>query len=45
LLPQVIPGKFAKYFGDKIEESITLESLGGYTFDVQVAKNMGRIVL
>ena len=45
MLPQVIPGKFVKHFGDKIEESITLESLGGYTFDVQVAKNMGRIVL
>ena len=45
MLPQVIPGKFAKHFGDKIEGSITLESLGGYTFDVQVAKNMGRIVL
>ena len=45
MLPQVIPGKFVKHFGDKIEESITLESLCGYTFDVQVAKNMGRIVL
>ena len=45
LLSQEIPGKFAKHFGDKIEGSITLESLGGYTFDVQVAKNMGRIVL
>ena len=45
LLPQVIPGKFAKHFGDKIEGSITLESLGGYTFNVQVANNMSIIVL
>ncbi|XP_021321526.1 putative B3 domain-containing protein Os03g0621600 [Sorghum bicolor] len=45
LLPQVIPGKFAEHFRDKIEGSITLESLGGYTFEVQVAKNFGRIVL
>jgi hypothetical protein len=44
-LPQVIPGKFAKHIRDKIEGSITLESPGGYTFDVQVAKNLGRIVL
>ncbi|KAG0548517.1 hypothetical protein BDA96_01G173300 [Sorghum bicolor] len=41
----VIPGKFAEHFRDKIEGSITLESLGGYTFEVQVAKNFGRIVL
>ncbi|PWZ20778.1 hypothetical protein Zm00014a_024956 [Zea mays] len=41
----VIPGKFAKHFADKVEGSITLESLGGYTFDVQVAKDLGRVVL
>ncbi|KAG0548516.1 hypothetical protein BDA96_01G173200 [Sorghum bicolor] len=41
----VIPGKFAKHFRDKIERNITLESFGGLTFDVQVAKNLGRIVL
>lgn len=41
---QLIPGEFAKHFGDKIEGSvITLESHGGYTFDVQVAKNLGKI--
>ena len=45
MLPQVIPGKFAKHFEDKIEGSITLESLGGYTFNVQVANNMSIIVL
>ncbi|XP_008665124.1 putative B3 domain-containing protein Os03g0621600 [Zea mays] len=40
----VIPVKFAKNFRGKIERSITLESLGGCTFDVQVAQNLGRIV-
>jgi hypothetical protein len=44
LFLQVIPVKFAKNFRGKIERSITLESLGGYTFDVQVAQNLGRIV-
>ena len=38
-------GKFAKHFEDKIEGSITLETLGGYTFIVQVAKNLSSIVL
>jgi hypothetical protein len=45
LLPQVIPGKFAKHFGHKIEGSITLETLVSYTFNVQVAKNLSRTVL
>jgi hypothetical protein len=45
LLRQVIPGKFAKHFVDKVEGSITLESFGGCTFDVQVAKDLGRVVL
>ncbi|XP_066335882.1 putative B3 domain-containing protein Os03g0621600 [Miscanthus floridulus] len=41
----VIPGKFAKHLGDKTEGSITLETLGGYTFNVQVAKNLSKLVL
>jgi len=45
LSPQVIPGKFAKHFEDKIEGSITLKTLGDYTFNVQVAKNLSSIVL
>ena len=45
MLPQVIPGKFAKHLGDKTEGSITLETLGGYTFNVQVAKNLSKLVL
>ena len=44
-MPQVIPGKFAKHLGDKTEGSITLETLGGYTFNVQVAKNLSKLVL
>lgn len=44
LLPQVIPVKFAKKIRGKVERNIKLESLGGYTFDVQVAQNLGRIM-
>ncbi|ONM07216.1 B3 domain-containing protein [Zea mays] len=40
----VIPVKFAKKFRGKVERNIKLESLGGYTFDVQVAQNLGRIM-
>ncbi|KAL6637453.1 hypothetical protein ACP70R_025025 [Stipagrostis hirtigluma subsp. patula] len=40
-----IPDKFALHFRGRISTSIKLESRSGYTFDVQVAKNLGRLVL
>ncbi|WVZ59850.1 hypothetical protein U9M48_009943 [Paspalum notatum var. saurae] len=41
----VIPDRFAQHFRGKTARSIKLESYGGYTFDVRVAKNLGRVVL
>ncbi|RLN41673.1 hypothetical protein C2845_PM01G34770 [Panicum miliaceum] len=41
----VLPDKFALHFRGKIARSIKLESRSGHTFDVQVAKNSGRLVL
>ena len=44
-LLQVLPDKLALHFRGKIARSIKLESRSGHTFDVQVAKNSGRVVL
>ncbi|KAG2547402.1 putative B3 domain-containing protein Os03g0621600 [Panicum virgatum] len=41
----VLPDKLALHFRGKIARSIKLESRSGHTFDVQVAKNSGRVVL
>ncbi|PUZ37958.1 hypothetical protein GQ55_9G158400 [Panicum hallii var. hallii] len=41
----VLPDKLALHFRGKIARSIKLESRSGHTFDVQVAKNSGRLVL
>ncbi|KAL6637455.1 hypothetical protein ACP70R_025027 [Stipagrostis hirtigluma subsp. patula] len=41
----VIPNKFAPHFRGRVARSIKLESRSGYTFDVQVAKNLGQLVL
>ena len=42
---QVLPDKLALHFRGKIARSIKLESRSGHTFDVQVAKNSGRLEL
>ncbi|KAL6637583.1 hypothetical protein ACP70R_025155 [Stipagrostis hirtigluma subsp. patula] len=41
----VIPDKVAPHFRSRIERSIKIESRCGYTFDVQVTENFGRVVL
>ncbi|KAG2536577.1 hypothetical protein PVAP13_9NG197500 [Panicum virgatum] len=41
----VLPDKLALHLRGKIARSIKLESRSGHTFDVQVAKNSGRVVL
>ncbi|BAS85313.1 Os03g0621900 [Oryza sativa Japonica Group] len=40
-----IPNEFLHNFGGKIPKSIKLETRSGLTFDVQVTKNSGRVVL
>ncbi|KAL6902324.1 hypothetical protein ACP4OV_005200 [Aristida adscensionis] len=41
----VIPDKFEQHFRGKFGTTIQLESRSGYTFDAQVAKRHGRLVL
>ncbi|XP_066386662.1 putative B3 domain-containing protein Os03g0621600 isoform X1 [Miscanthus floridulus] len=41
----VIPDKFEQHFRGLIANSAKLESHCGYTFDVEVAKNLGKVVL
>ncbi|CAD6213658.1 unnamed protein product [Miscanthus lutarioriparius] len=41
----VIPDKFEQHFRGLIANSVKLESRCGYTFDVEVAKNLGKVVL
>ncbi|KAJ1294505.1 hypothetical protein BS78_01G151500 [Paspalum vaginatum] len=41
----VIPVKFAHHFRGKTGRSIKLEAYGGYTFDVWVAENAGKVAL
>lgn len=45
LLLQDIPDKFMQHFRGLIAKSVQLESRCGHTFDVEVAKNMGKVVL
>ena len=45
ILLQVIPDKFEQHFRGLIANSAKLESRCGYTFDVEVAKNLGKVVL
>ena len=45
LLLQAIPGKFVQRFRGLIPNSVKLESRCGHTFDVEVAKNLGKVVL
>jgi len=45
ILLQVIPDKFEQHFRGLIANSVKLESRCGYTFDVEVAKNLGKVVL
>ena len=44
-LLQVLPDKLALHFRGKKARSIKLESRSGHTFNVQVAKNSGRLEL
>ncbi|CAD6205853.1 unnamed protein product [Miscanthus lutarioriparius] len=41
----VIPDKFEQHFRGLIANNAKLESRCGYTFDVEVAKNLGKVVL
>jgi hypothetical protein len=45
LLLQTIPDKFIQHFRGLIANSVKLESRCGHTFDVEVAKNLGKVVL
>ena len=45
ILLQVIPDKFEQHFRGLIANNAKLESRCGYTFDVEVAKNLGKVVL
>jgi len=45
LLLQAIPDKFEQHFRGPIANSVKLESRCGHTFDVEVAKNLGKVVL
>uniref|UniRef100_J3LQW3 TF-B3 domain-containing protein n=1 Tax=Oryza brachyantha TaxID=4533 RepID=J3LQW3_ORYBR len=40
-----IPNEFLRNFGGKIPKSVKLETRNGLTFDVQVAKDLGRVFL
>ncbi|CAN6304199.1 unnamed protein product [Urochloa humidicola] len=41
----VLPDKLAQHFRGKIARNFKLESRSGRTFDVQIAKNLGRLTL
>jgi hypothetical protein len=45
LLLQAIPDKFVQRFRGLIANSVNLESRCGHTFDVEVANNLGKLVL
>ena len=45
LLLQAIPGKFVQRFRGLIPNSVKLESRCGHIFNVEVANNLGKLVL
>ena len=42
---QLIPDRFAQHFRGQIGQTIKLASRHGYTFDVQITKNLEKLVL